>query len=79
MPKYTPQELKLLEALGDGRRHCKFELKDLLSDGHLNGRTALPKAICVLRKKLNPIGEDIICEFYRRAIYYRHVRLLGRE
>lgn len=77
MPKFTPTEQKLLKRLSDGNRHLRDDLKLLLPDHMLNQRTALPYHMSKLRKKLNPIGEEIVCEFRFGKIYYRHVRLIG--
>ena len=74
--EYTPTQRKMMEVLSDGQRHRRIELHACLVDelGPLSNITA---HISNLRKKLRPKGQDIICEFSSRVIYYRLVRLLG--
>lgn len=77
MPRFTPTEQKILAVLSDGKRHLKDELRVLLSDGELSDDTVMQMHVSNLRKKLNPIGQDIICEYNSRRIFYRHVRLIS--
>ena len=77
--RYTPTEQKILDILADGRPHSREELKKLLPDGEMNGKKALPGHITNLRKKLNPIGESVLCELHKRQIHYRHVRLISTD
>lgn len=77
MPRFTPTEQKILAVLSDGKRHLKDELRVLLSDGELSDDTVMQTHVSNLRKKLNPIGQDIICEYNSRRIFYRHVRLIS--
>ena len=79
MPKYTKTEQQILKLLSDGRRHTKDELKELLTQNNLNMNAALNMHITRIRKKLQPIGEDLICEFSARRIHYRHVRLISYQ
>lgn len=67
---------KMLKVLQDGMRHSKHELHGCLDD-ELAPITAIQSHVSALRKRLRPVGEDIICELFERRIYYRHVRLLG--
>lgn len=72
----TPTEDRILDLLKDGLpHHAHFELQKLLPD-ELSDRLALNNHLCRLRKKLK--GEiALICEFRRRNLYYRLVRLIG--
>lgn len=79
MPRYTITEQKIIDALSDGRRHLKSELRELLSNGDLSEDGALQYHISMIRKKLNPIGEDIVCEYNSRRIFYRHIRLISQS
>lgn len=76
--KFTRTQLKLLELLEDGMPHHRNELQSKLPD-ELAGRNALANMLCEMRKFLRPQGHDIICEWYRKSYYYRHVRLLARS
>jgi hypothetical protein len=73
---YTPAEHRILQLLSDGQRHRTKELKFAVGDEHTS-LLSVRVAVCELRKKLIPLGENIICEFYRGAFYYRHVRLIA--
>lgn len=73
--RFTPTESRLLSLLSDGLPHSKKELHACLYDslGILNNIQA---HISHLRSKIRPKGEDIVCEYAKRQIWYRHVRLL---
>lgn len=77
MPKFTPTEQKILDRLSDGKRHLRDDLRLLLPDHIMNQRSALWFHMSRIRKKLNPIGEEIVCEFSCGKIHYRHVRLIN--
>lgn len=75
--KFPPVQRKMLEVLADGMPHTKEELHACLWDeqGPLSNIRA---HICIIRKSLQPIGQDIVCEIRRnRKTYYRQVRLLA--
>lgn len=75
MPNFTATEKKILEVLSDGMSHSKDEIRAVLPDDMaMNGTISVH--IFHIRKKLQPIGQDIICEFVRRRGFYRHVVLL---
>ena len=76
--EFTKTQKRILEVLADGGRHLKAELKNSLPDKEASPKTVAVH-ICYLRKKLRPIGQDIVCEYYRRRIHYRQVRLLKVE
>ena len=73
--RFTPTETRLLRILADGNRHLMVELFECLDD-ELSSKNALAKAVCLLRKKLEPRGEGIIVEWWQRRRYYRQVRFL---
>lgn len=73
---FTPTQSAILDILSDGLRHGKDELCACLSD-ELSAKDNLKFHISNIRKVIRPRGEDILCEFYRRARHYRHVRLLS--
>ena len=72
---FTPTEQRLLTILSDGMPHKRSELLAVLPD-ELGGFGNVRKHLTQIRKRLRPRGEDVICEFYQRSYYYRHVRLL---
>lgn len=74
MTKPAPIREAILELLADGRPHHKKELHALCGPSNLRSLTS---HISTLRLILRPRGEDIVCEFANRTIYYRHVRLIG--
>jgi hypothetical protein len=76
VPQYTPTQERLLAVLADGLPHRREELMGCLNDD-LAERVILQCHISLLRKKLRPVGQDILCEFAQRTYQYRHVRLLA--
>ncbi len=77
MNDYTPTQQRLLSVLADGLSHTRAELRACIND-ELAGPGALWSHLHLLRKRLRPSGEDVICELRNgRIICYRHVRLLA--
>ena len=74
MTQYTPTEQRLIHLLSDGMPHPKAEVQGCIGDEL--SRAARYSALSALRKKLRPIGQEIVCETTGRATFYRHVRLL---
>jgi DNA-binding response OmpR family regulator len=73
---YTPTEARILSVLSDGGRHSRDEIHACLND-NLSGPGTSRVHIHNLRKKLQALGEDIVCEMlFGRKRCYRHVRLL---
>lgn len=72
---YTATEKKLLAILSDGMPHRRDELLSVLPD-ELGSFGNVRKHLTQIRKRLRPRGEDVLCEYYKRSYYYRHVRLL---
>lgn len=64
---------QMLELLSDGLPHTRAELHSLCGP---SSRSTIRTHIHFIRRTLRPKGEDIICELHRRALCYRHVRLL---
>lgn len=73
---FTPTQQRILMVLADGLRHTKEELFPCLYD-ELGSIENVKDHISRMRKKLQPRGEDILCEVYYNRLYYRHVRLLA--
>lgn len=72
---FTPTQQRLLAVLADGRPHQKGELLAMLDS--LVGENTLSVHLCAMRKKLRPIGQDIICQYMERHYYFRQIRLLA--
>ena len=73
---YTPTQQRILKLLSDGQRHPRAEVFDVCIGDDLLDRALLNDHISRLRKKLRPLGQDIICESSGRGYFFRHVRLL---
>lgn len=77
MPTFTPTQARIIKMLADGMPHTRKELKTCLDD-ELAELGAVNFHVSILRKKLRPIGQDIVCELgagYRLG--FRHIRLLA--
>jgi hypothetical protein len=75
--RYNSTERRILRVLSDGMRHNRDEVQACIND-ELAGRNALATTLYKLRRKLRPLGQDILCEYYMRRYQYRQVRLLRR-
>ena len=75
MPEFTPIQKAILKVLDDGYAHKREELREALAD-ELSEVACVNNHLSNLRKKLRPIGQDIVCELQSRKICYRWVRLL---
>jgi DNA-binding response OmpR family regulator len=76
--KFPPVQRRMLTMLWDGERHTKKELHTCLADD-LGELRNVKHHIHALRKKLRPLGFDIVCEIldgHRGTSVYRQVRLL---
>jgi hypothetical protein len=76
---FTATQEKILAVLADGMPHTREELRQCFDDGSgvlSNGTGRVRVELCKVRKILRPMGQDVICEFHARNLYYRHVRLL---
>ena len=74
MSEFSPTQRKILAVLSDGMPHKMVELTACM-DELTNPRT-LHYHLSLIREKLRPRGEDVICQFIYRQRQYRHVRLL---
>lgn len=75
---YTPTQKRMLDLLGDGLPHTRQALHACLWDE--NGPLSnIWSHVSLLRKRLRPLGRDIVCEIVNRRICYRQVVLLPRE
>lgn len=72
--KLTPTEQLIYDELGDGASHPKDHLILCLPDDW--SEDAFRTHIYNLRKKLNPIGQDIVTEKWSDGICYRRARIV---
>ena len=72
---FTETQQKFIDILSDGKSHHRTELRNAIDSQATFAN--VHDHLYLLRKKLRPIGQDIICELANRRICYRHVRLLG--
>ena len=75
MIQFTVTQQKIIDILKDGLAHTRVELRDAVDSEATFGN--MQDHVSMIRKKIRPIGQDIICELANRRICYRHVRLLG--
>jgi hypothetical protein len=73
--RFTPTEQRIYDTLRDGRSHPKKDLQQLLYDEMSN--ESFRMHLCQMRKKIRPIGQDIITEFWMDGIYHRLVRFVS--
>lgn len=77
--KFTATQRRILEVLGDGQRHhCDELLQRCFYDRIEPDKNLVRSHLKSMRNVLRLVGEDIICEYYYRRFYYRHVRMLPR-
>lgn len=76
MPQFTYYQQLLLDVLSDGMAHSRDELCKAL-DKYATPDN-LQYHIGELRKKMIPVGHNIICETKQRKIYYRHVMMINQ-
>lgn len=76
LPTLPPQEARIFMLLADGEKHSQQEVHSCLWDeqGPLKNIFA---PLSTLRKKLRPLGEDILTEFFQRRRFVRRVKLLN--
>jgi hypothetical protein len=75
VPDFTPTQQRMMAILGDGQLHTRAELLPCLSD-EMGCPTLLQMHISLLRKRLRPVGQDIM----NGQGAYRLVRhICGRE
>lgn len=75
---FTKTQNAILCVLADGQPHTRKELHGCLPD-EMTELSAVRVHICNIRKTLRLRGEDIICELHKRAIHYRHVKIISRR
>jgi len=71
----TATEAKMLSILSDGEPHSREEMFECIWDEQASIET-IKFHICNLRKKLKR-GLTILCQFYKRSMYYRLIKLVG--
>lgn len=74
-PKFSPIQTRILNLLGDGESHKRMEVLACIGDEQATLNN-LSVHICLLRRMMKMIGQDIVCELGNRGICYRMVRHL---
>ena len=74
----TPTQRAILEVLADGEPHPLRDLQQCLPDG-LGSETNVHPHLTAIRRVLHPRGQDVICQYLRRQLLYRWVRLLNTK
>lgn len=72
--EFTATQRRILNLLGDGLRHTRAEIFKCLSD-NLQNEEHVNNHLSRIRKKMRPVGHDIICIHENGVYYYQHVRL----
>lgn len=75
MPQFTPTEQRIMDVLADGQYHKKIDLIRLLPDD-MQPISALDMYVVKIRRKINPIGQDLAVERRWNTSHIRLVRLL---
>lgn len=73
---FTETEQLIINILSDGLPHNRHELRKAI-DGEFATLNTVNVHLYSIRRKIRPLGQDIICEFSNRRICYRQVRLLA--
>lgn len=74
--KFTAVETRILRLLSDGMPHTKEEVHSCLSD-ELGPLKNISVQLSNLRKKLRPMGQDVVCYFWKgTSVRYRQVILM---
>lgn len=73
---FTPTQQRMLNVLADGQAHTREELHACLED-ELSAKNAIKNHITAIRKRIQPVGQDVICEWRDRKYQYRQIRLIS--
>lgn len=73
-PKFTETEERVLRVLDDGLPHHPQELVEAI-DTQADKNT-LSVHLVSIRKKLRPVGHDVLTEYIHHKAFYRHVMLI---
>lgn len=67
---FTKTQRRMLNVLADGKRHTREELQACMPDPEA-ARSSIKQHICNIRKRLEAVGQAVVCEQYMGGIYYR--------
>ncbi|MCK9570497.1 hypothetical protein M0R72_16235 [Candidatus Pacearchaeota archaeon] len=75
---FSASQIAILKLLNDGLPHLREDLIKVLPDSNPDciNRHHVNDHLTALRKKIRPLGHEIVCELLNRRVSYRHVRLL---
>lgn len=71
----TEKQQRLLAVLEDGEMHHRRELMEVTG---YESKNALYNSVCKIRGMMPP-PVTILCVWYKKATYYRMVRLISRR
>lgn len=71
---FTPTERRILKVLSDGKPHTRKELFACLPDD-LASLSSIKPHLTKLRKKLRPLGQEIVC-LIEKHVRYQHVHVV---
>ena len=74
---FTPLERRMLDLLSDGLPHLRSELHACCEDELSRPASAVGQRLSKIRKKIRPVGEDIICRLYHGKLHYQHIKVLS--
>lgn len=77
MIQFTPTEQRIFKILEDGMPHLREDLYPCIEDQLADMPVVLNVHIGRMRRKLETIGQDILCILRHRKIGYQQVRLLS--
>lgn len=71
MVPLTPTQRRIMDLLSDGKLHTKQELRDTCGNDEYIDKNTVNVYLTNLRKKIRPIGQDVVCEIHNQVAYYR--------
>lgn len=72
---FTPTQKRIYNLLADGLPHKREEIQDTFTDG-VDSTRNIDNHLVAMRKKLRPLGYDVICQFVKRSNHFRLIRLV---
>lgn len=77
MPDWTPTQKRMLAVLADGKPHRRKELHACLCD-EMGPLSNIRAHLTHIRKRLRPLGMDIVCQLSGSFVCYRWVPTLTK-
>lgn len=76
--KFTATEQRIMDLLADGKRHTRDELFSCLED-EMQKKDNVNVHLTYIRRKIRPVGHDIISISQQGTTYYQHVTLVSTD